>query len=402
MDEKMTEVRRRSLRILLPILLFVSLVVSSVVLSAADSDSTFYAITNLGCNTCVEKLQPLVGLYGESLVQLDIREAENSGRYYNISDLVGPEVYKTEPLVVVFKDGNLVTVVFGFHPQGVWEETIMGAEHEGVPVYSNLYDFSGRLLPDVVLTDEGTIDMISDLFGENPSNGYGRKDFYSLLPLVATAALVDAINPCEFYVLAVFLSLIFFRVGRRAVLKAGLAYAFAVFVTYYLMGFGLWRLMDYAQHIRLFVVGVFGFVGLVIGFREVLGAIMERQPKRVPDVLSEKLSSQLDRVSENPLTAVAIGIVSAVFLLPCTSAPYFMAVVLIESLGSLVEGLVLLTVYNGIVIAPFIAITVCIHTLKLRTMQLKSWSSKHQRWLNLVSGLLIILLGVYLLSTIFF
>ena len=109
-----------------------------------------------------------------------------------------------------------------------------------------------------------------------------------------------------------------------------------------------------------------------------------------------------DKVSENPLTAVAIGIVSAVFLLPCTSAPYFMAVVLIESLGSLVEGLVLLTVYNGIVIAPFIAITVCIHTLKLRTMQLKSWSSKHQRRLNLVSGLLIILLGVYLLSTIFF
>ena len=395
----MREAEKRSLRIFTLILLLVSLILPSVGFSLADSGFTFYAITNLGCEVCVDKLQPLLDLYGDGVVQCDIRETENARRFDNISVLVGPEPYKTDPLVVVFRSGELVTVVFGFHSEADWE-MIMDSEYDGAPVYSNLHDASGRLLPDVVMTDQETLDAISVLFDERPDGSHGQRDVYSLLPLVVTAALVDAINPCEFYVLVVFLSLVFFRIGRRAVLKAGLAYSVAVFLTYYLMGFGLWRLMDYAQQLRFFVVAVFGFLGLVVGFREVFGAILQKEPKRVPDTLSNKLSDQLRGVSENPLTAFGIGIVSGVFLLPCTSAPYFTALILISDLGSFAEGLALLTVYNGIIIVPFVAITLCVHTLKLRTAQLKMWSAERQRWLNLVSGLLIIFLALYLLSTI--
>ncbi len=379
--------------------LLASLVLPSIAFSLANSSLTFYAITNLGCEACVEKLQPLLDLYGDRVVQCDIRETENARRFDNISVLVGPEVYRAEPLVVVFENGGLSTVVFGFHSQADWE-IIMDSEHHGVPVYSNLHDISGRLLPDLLMTDQEPIDVISGLFGEHPDDSHDHRDIFSLLPLVVTAALVDAVNPCEFYVLVVFLSLVFFRIGRKAVLKAGLAYSVAVFMTYYLMGFGLWRLMDYAQQLRFFVVAIFGFIGLVVGFREVLGAILEKEPKRVPDSVSERLSGYLGRVSDNPLTAFGIGIVSGVFLLPCTSAPYFTALILISDLESLVEGLALLTVYNGIIIVPFVAITLCVHTLKLRTAQLKMWSTRRQRWLNLVSGILIVFLALYLLSTI--
>ena len=387
------------MRIFTLVPLLVSVTLPSVGFSIADSGLTFYAITDLGCEVCVDKLQPLPDLYGDGVVQCDIREAENARRFDDISVLVGPEPYKTDPLVVVFRSGELVTVVFGFHSQGDWE-MIMGSEYDGAPVYSNLHDAWGRLLPDVVMTDQETLNAISSLFDEHPDDSHGHRDIYSLLPLVVTAALVDAINPCEFYVLVVFLSLVFFRIGKKAVLKAGLAYSVAVFLTYYLMGFGLWRLMDYAQQLRFFVVAVFGFLGLVVGFREVLGAVLEKEPKRVPDTLSKKLSDRLRRVSDNPLTAFGIGIVSGVFLLPCTSAPYFTALILISDLESLVEGLALLTVYNGIIIVPFIAITLGVHTLKLRTAELKVWSAERQRWLNIVSGLLIILLALYLLSTI--
>ncbi len=381
------------------ILLVVSLILPSIGFSLANSDLTFYAITNLGCEACVDKLQPLLALYRSGVVQCDVREPENARRFNNISVLVGPEPYKTDPLVIVFRGGELVAVVFGFHSQGDWG-MIVDSEYVGAPVYSNLHDASGRLLPDVVMTDQDTLNAISGLFDEYPGDSQGRRDMYSLLPLVVTAALVDAINPCEFYVLVVFLSLVFFRIGKKAVLKAGLAYSTAVFLTYYLMGFGLWRLMDYAQQLRFFVVAVFGFLGLVVGFREVFGAILKKEQKRVPDTLSKKLSDQLGKVSENPLTAFGIGIVSGIFLLPCTSAPYFTALILISDLESLVEGFALLTVYNGIIIVPFIAITLGVHTLKLRTAQLKMWSAEHQRWLSITSGLLIALLALYLLSTI--
>jgi len=100
------------------------------------------------------------------------------------------------------------------------------------------------------------------------------------------------------------------------------------------------------------------------------------------------------------MTAFIVGIISGVFLMPCTSGPYFIALSLIADLESLLGGLFLLTVYNSIVILPFFVITLCVYMLKVKTSELKRWSSEKQKWLNLASGLLIIFLGLYLLSTI--
>jgi len=145
---------------------------------------------------------------------------------------------------------------------------------------------------------------------------------------------------------------------------------------------------------------VFGIFGLSLGLRDTIGAFLNRKFKRVPEFFSKRLSTHLRRASENPMMAFAIGVVASSFLLPCTSGPYLIALSLIANLETLVEGLFLLTVYNGIIITPFIAITLGVYTLKLKTSELKRWSSQKQKWLNLAAGLLMIFLSLYLLSTI--
>ena len=237
-------------------------------------------------------------------------------------------------------------------------------------------------------------------------------NIYHLLPLIIMAAAVDAINPCEFYVLVVFLSLVFFRIGRKAILKAGIAYSVAIFIIYYLMGFGLLQLIAYVQEARLLIVilgfsvglravlnFVFGVFGLSLGFRDTIGTFLNRKFKRVPEFFSKRLSAYLRGASENPMMAFVIGVAASAFLLPCTSGPYLIALSLIANLETLLEGLFLLTVYNGIIITPFLAITLGIYMLKLKIGELKRWSSRKQRWLNLIAGLLMILLSLYLIST---
>jgi len=128
--------------------------------------------------------------------------------------------------------------------------------------------------------------------------------------------------------------------------------------------------------------------------------VLFRSFKRVPEFFFKRLSAYLRRVSENPMMAFAIGVVASAFLLPCTSGPYLIALSLIANLETLFEGLFLLTVYNGIIITPFLAITLGVHTLELKTSDLKRWSSKRQKWLNLIAGLLMIFLSLYLISTI--
>jgi len=398
----MTIKKKLSLKLAIFTVLSAFLILFSPISSVVGANLEFYAFTNLGCEPCVEKLQPLLNLYGQSVTTYDIRESNNSELFSKIVSLVGSGSYTATPLVVVFKDDTFAAVVFGVHAQKEWEE-IVKAGYDGVPVYSNLYNITdGTLLPDKILTDQNVTESITRLFAKEKQGDHidGPRTLYSLFTLVVMAALVDAVNPCEFYVLAVFLSLVFFRVGRETVLKAGLAYAIAIFASYYLLGIGILRLLDYGWQVRFVVVATFGFFGLVVGFREIMGAILGKEIKRVPDSITRNLSARLRKASESSLSAFIIGLASGIFLLPCTSAPYFIALSLIADLESLLEGLLLLTVYNGIIVVPFIAITLCIYSLQLRTGDLKKWSARRQKWLNFTSGLLIVVLGLYLLSTL--
>jgi len=307
------------------------------------------------------------------------------------------------PLLGFFRNGRLTAITIGVTDYETLDQAlIMNAEY--VKVFTR-YDVR-------TLSDEDVKVQLGKFFVGESDSPYVQPEIYHLLPLIVMAGAVDAINPCEFYVLTVFLSLIFFRVGRKVVLKAGLAFSIAVFIIYYLMGFGLLQLIAYAQEARLLVVilgfsiglrailnFVFGIFGLSVGLRDTIGTFFNKKLERIPGAFSKRLSAYLRRASENPATSFVIGVVATALLLPCTSGPYLIALSLISNLESLFEGLFLLTVYNSIIMTPFLAITLGLYTLKLKTGELKRWSSQKRKLLNLLAGLTMILLSVYLLCT---
>jgi cytochrome c biogenesis protein CcdA len=303
------------------------------------------------------------------------------------------------PLILVFKDERLTSIIVLRYDASTLDKALAYSDN-ATKVFLHYGD-------PVLLKEEAKM-KIEELFKDRIKLQVG---FFHILPFIIAAAFVDAINPCEFFILIVFLSLITMRLGRKAVLKFGVAFSVAIFAAYFMMGLGIWRLIGYVREAKIFVVilglslglrsilnFIFGFFGLSIGLRETIGGFLNRRFKRVPKIFSEKVSERLRRFSSNPLSAFLIGVITSAFLLPCTSGPYLIALSLIADIETQIQGLILLTIYNSIFITPFLALTVGMYMLKIKTSELKRWSSNKQRWLNLAGGLLMIALSIYLIT----
>ena len=81
---------------------------------------------------------------------------------------------------------------------------------------------------------------------------------------VVTAAAVDAINPCAFAVLIILITAVLGAGNRRRVLYAGLAFSLAVFISYYLMGLGVYSAVEAAGATQAIYV-VVGVLAVLIG-----------------------------------------------------------------------------------------------------------------------------------------
>lgn len=305
------------------------------------------------------------------------------------------------PLILIFQDGRLTSIVILRCDASTLDKALAHSDDAAKVFLHYHYE------DDVLLSEEARI-KIEELFRNRIKS---QTSFFHIVPLIIAAASVDAINPCEFFVLIVFLSLVTVRLGREAVLKFGVAFSMAIFAAYFMMGLGLWRLIGYVHEAKIFVVilglsiglrsilnFILGFFGLSIGLRETLGGFLNKKFKRIPNILSKKTAYRLRRFSSNPSSAFLIGVATSVFLLPCTSGPYLIALSLIADLETQIQGLILLTLYNSIIITPFLAITAGMYMLKIKTRELKKWSSAKQRWLNLAGGLLMMALSIYLIT----
>lgn len=362
-----------------------------------------YAFTDPHCSACVSALTSLPS----KPIVYDLREGDVSKRYYEIMELTN-YVAPSLPLIGVIKNNRLILIASGSFSPEDWKKILASAsKYKGVPIYASEINE-----PIKVIEDEDLIEMVSKLF---VTEVYENSLFTSLIPITAiiTAALIDSINPCELFVLTVLLSLVLFKAGRKEVLKIGLIYTFGVFLSYFLLGFGLVHLLAYSAIARYIIViaGItiglrtiinlaFGAFGISIGLREAISSTSGKKFKRVPDAVSTRLSSYLRTAASSPLTAFAIGVLSGLLLSPCTSGPYFIALSLISSLQNSSIGLLLLIIYNLIFILPMVIVTLGIYALKITTRTLKKISSQsHQKTLNLIIGLLMIFLSIYLLIT---
>ena len=214
-----------------------------------------------------------------------------------------------------------------------------------------------------------------------------------LFPAVIAGALADSVNPCEFAVLVLLLTAILASGSPRRALKAGLLFSLAIFISYLLMGLGLYKALTWGHLPRFFLTTV-GVLAIILGLFNLKdyfwygkgGFLME-----VPMSWRPRLKALISRVT-SPAGAFFVGFLVSLFLLPCTSGPYIVILGMLSQRTLFAQALAYLVFYNIIFILPMILITLAVYG-GFSLAQAEEFRQKKLRLLHLIIGLLLIGMG---------
>ena len=207
-----------------------------------------------------------------------------------------------------------------------------------------------------------------------------RAKKYGLFVIIASG-LIDGINPCAFTVLVFFISFLSFSgYKRRQVIHTGLAFILAVFLTYFLIGLGIFRIVQGLEVFRR----ISSMIRLGTGaFAIVLGAIsvydfvvykVTKDPDRIklklPQVVKKQIQSVIrektDIRGKRGLSNIKIisgafvtGFLVSLLESVCTGQTYLPTVMFMFRVPILrSRALVNLIIYNFMFIIPLLFILV--------------------------------------------
>lgn len=230
-------------------------------------------------------------------------------------------------------------------------------------------------------------------------NSSKRGFFVIMLP----AALSDSINPCAFAVMLLLLTTILSRhKSRRKTLLAGWLFALAVFISYLAMGLGIFSALasssnTFVLKLIVWVLGILVWLANIKDFfRYGKWFVME-----VPMRWRPKMQDIIHRVS-SPLWAFVVWLVVSVFLLPCSSWPYFTILWFLSSQSKELHSrwFFYLVVYNLIFVLPMIIIAVLVWFERASVDKIAKLKHQNTKLIHLIVGLLMLGLWAYVLLTI--
>ncbi|MEA3399212.1 MAG: cytochrome c biogenesis protein CcdA [Patescibacteria group bacterium] len=224
-----------------------------------------------------------------------------------------------------------------------------------------------------------------------------EKEKYSIWAITG-AALVDSINPCAIAVLLILLTaLIVGAENKRRAIRGGLAFILSIYIGYFLFGLGLIKLINIAN-ISKIISKIAGIIAIIIGLANLKdflfygkGFVME-----IPRRWRPSLKKMLNKIT-SPLGAFLIGFVVILFELPCTGGPYFFVISLLAQKETLIEIIPTLLYYNLVFILPLLIILLLIYLGISSIEKAKNWKDKNIKILHLISGLIMLALGIWVL-----
>jgi cytochrome c biogenesis protein CcdA/thiol-disulfide isomerase/thioredoxin len=187
------------------------------------------------------------------------------------------------------------------------------------------------------------------------------------LVAIALAALGDGVNPCAFATILFFISYLT-MLGRKKkeILMVGLAFAFAVFITYFLVGLGFLGALKHAAHIEILskiifggtavLCWVFGVLSISDYFKVRAGNTSEMS-LQLPGFLKRRIHATIrEKARARGLVAGALvaGFTVSLLEFACTGQVYLPTITYMVSRKA--EALGYLLFYNIMFILPLLAV----------------------------------------------
>lgn len=190
--------------------------------------------------------------------------------------------------------------------------------------------------------------------------------------VVAGAGFLDGLNPCAFATIVFMVNLLFvLGHSRQRIMEIGITYTVAVFVTYLLLGLGIfqvWQTLGAYRIVSRIVYGAMALLLLVFAFFSVRDAIVYWKERKetgmtlgLPKGLRVKINQYLkESFSKRRLFAAAMASGFAVSILEagCTGQVYLPTIMYIakEVAEYRLKALGYLVFYNAFFIIPLVAV----------------------------------------------
>ena len=225
------------------------------------------------------------------------------------------------------------------------------------------------------------------------------------LGIIIAAALADSINPCVFGVLIFLLAYmtVVFK-SRIRMLIAGLIYITFVYLTYFLIGLGIFTLAYTAGLAKpfywfaaiiaigagLFEIKDYFFYGRWFSLQMIPGAA-----ERIKKYTKSMQKMEIKYPFLGLVIAALLGVFVVFVELPCTGAPY-LAILGLLSTGEYAAGIPLLLLYNLVFILPLFFIIGLVYS-GYASKTLEKWRKENRGLMRLIIGLFLLVLGSYML-----
>lgn len=211
------------------------------------------------------------------------------------------------------------------------------------------------------------------------------------------AAFLDASNPCALAVLILLLATVIAAKGKNHALLSGLMFSLAIFLSYFLMGIGIYKAIALAGVSKYLSIGV-GVLAILIALANFKDAfwygkwfIME-----VPLSWRPKMQ-EIIRKATGPWSAFGIGFLVSLFLVPCASGPYVVILGMLVEKVNLAKTYSLLALYNFVFVLPMLLITFGMYFFNTKLNKLEKLRRENLRVLHFVAGVIMLAVGAYLI-----
>jgi cytochrome c biogenesis protein CcdA/glutaredoxin len=213
------------------------------------------------------------------------------------------------------------------------------------------------------------------------------------IPAVLLAAAADSVNPCTFAVLVLLLGTLLVAGRRGKVLQVGLAFTAAIYISYFLMGIGIFTAIQAAGVQRPFILAV-SSLAILLGLWNMKDYFA--YGKWFTIEVPQRWRPTVKRITSSVVSvpgAFVVGVLDSLFLLPCSSGPYIAILALLSKTTSRTTGMLYLLLYNFVFILPLLFIMFAVYFGFTTTARAERWRSARLGKLHLVSGAVMLLLG---------
>lgn len=218
------------------------------------------------------------------------------------------------------------------------------------------------------------------------------------LAAVLITAAVDSINPCAIGVALLLVATLIKQDRRRDILKIGLIYITAVYVTYFVAGLGIIHFLTGLP------TQIANYVTVFVALLVITGGLLEikdffwygkGESLMIPEEYAEKIADKMDDLT-TPM-AILLGIFVAAVELPCTGGPYLAILTIISQQGINMTAYGMMALYNLIFVIPLIIIVALSYLGSYKVSEMKEWKHMNKARMRLAAGLLMVSLGWILL-----